>query len=224
MTPPRNHSIPRGPMDAPDPAGPEPSDWAAEFAARHDVRLRLEAPLPEDVPGYKYDDNEGPVVVLNAAMPPERRHFALAHEVAHILLGHGDELEEGEELEANRLAAELLLPTERFSREAWQPLRELKRLFPHASHEAIARRRLAFVPGVLTIVDDGRLTRRLVSEGFAAPPHPAPFEWNLIERAFETRGDLEEEAEGLRLSAVFVDEGRGVARVLLLAEGDEPAA
>lgn len=192
--------------------------WAEAFAARHRLRIRYETPLPGRVPAYKYDDEHGPVVVLDSALPPERQHFSLAHETAHVLLDHGDEIAPEEELAANRLAGELLLPDPLFSEHTHLTLRELKAEFPHASFEVIARRRLAFAPGVLTIVDDMRLTRRLVADDFAAPPRPVPAEWRLIERCFRERADLDDSGEGIRLHGTYVDEGRGVIRVLLVTE------
>lgn len=194
------------------------SAWAEDFAASVGLELRLEAPLPGGVPAYKYDGPEGPVVVLDATLPAERLHFTLAHEAAHVLLDHAGEVEPSEEFEANRLASELLLPEREFRPHAHRTLRELKELFPHASFEVLARRRLAFTPGVLTVVDNGELTRRLASDGFAHPPLPAEPEWRVIREAYTRAADLEREIHGLRLAATHVDTGRGVARVLLLVE------
>jgi len=129
-----------------------PGSWAKSFAAAHEVGLRFESPLPDGVNGYKYDGEDGPVVVLDSAATPERRNFALAHEVAHILLGHSGEVGENEEREANRLASELLLPAMEFAPAANLGLRELKEIFPHASFEAIARRPADAFPGSAPIV------------------------------------------------------------------------
>jgi Zn-dependent peptidase ImmA (M78 family) len=192
--------------------------WAKEFAAEHGLLLREETALPGGVPAYKYDSPDGPVVVLDASLPQERKNFALAHETAHILLGHNDGVAPEEEAEANQLASELLLPHNDFAPDAWRSLRELKEIFPHASFEAIARRRLAYIRGVLTIVDDGSLKRRLVSEGFTAPPQPTSFEWGMIDQCYREKRDFEHSDEGLHMHAFYVDTGRNVVRVLLTVE------
>ncbi len=192
--------------------------WAKEFAARHGLILREETALAGGVPAYKYDSPEGPVVVLDASLPQERKNFALAHEAAHILLDHNDGIAPEEETEANRFASELLLPHDDFSPDAWRSLRELKEIFPHASFEAIARRRLAYVQGVLTIVDNGDVKRRLVSEDFTAPARPTALEWSVIDQCYKEKRDIERSDEGLHLHACYVDAGRGVVRVLLTVE------
>jgi len=95
-----------------------------------DLRNRLEAegvrifelPVPEDAfsgfsfwhPGY------GPCILLHAKEPKGRRNFTLAHELAHLLYGHGSSLcyipfkfsepLKGQEKKANIFAIELLLP------------------------------------------------------------------------------------------------------------------
>ncbi len=193
-----------------------PSDWAQAFAKKHGVRLRCETPLPGDLPALKYEDGDGPIVLLDSRLPHERQNFSLAHEVAHVLLGHGGELGPLEENEADTLASELLLPRELFEPEVWRPLRELKELFGHASFEAIARRKITLTPGGLTIWDNQKLVRRLSGLEFALPPQPVPPEYVLARRCYEHRCDQSEEGDGFTLEATFVDEGRGVERVLLL--------
>lgn len=203
--------------DSPHYRDPE-NRWALEFARRHNITLRFESPLPNGVPGYKYDDRGEVVVVLDSSLPPPRRNFALSHECAHIILEHSEEVDPAEEVQANLLAAELLLPERDFAPLAAAGLRELREYFPHASFEAIARRRLAFIPGVLTIVDNGEFTSRLSSENFAAPARITDLEWQWIGRAYKEKRDISGEAEGLAFQAVYVDEGRGVVRVLLYVE------
>ena len=196
-----------------------PTTWAANFAIEHDLRLIYETPLPGNVPAYKYEDDDGDqVVVLDSVLPPERQHFSLAHETAHILLGHRDEISEEEESEADQLASELLLPEAPFSENAHLTLRELKELFPHASFEAIARRRLQFISAALTIVDNMKLTRRLMSDDFQAPPRPVTPEWKAIQRSYEEHTDIEQIRGGLLFRTTYVDDRRGVARVLLRVE------
>jgi hypothetical protein len=101
---------------------------------------------------------------------------------------------------------------------AHEPLRALKETFPHASFEALARRCLAFRQAVLTIFDNGTVTRRLASDGFAAPQRPMEWEWEVVQRCYEDRMDLAGSFEGLEMQATYVDDGRGVVRVLLFTE------
>jgi len=84
--------------------------------------LIFELPVPDDAfSGFSFWHLEyGPCVLLNAREPKGRRNFTLAHELAHLLYGHGSSLcyiplKFGEalgdlEYKANRVAIELLLP------------------------------------------------------------------------------------------------------------------
>ncbi len=194
------------------------TEWARNFSARHGIELKYETPLPGSVSGYKYRSSDSPVVVLDSNLPPERQHFALAHEVAHIVLEHQGPIKPEEEAEANHLASEFILPEKQFRQQAWRPLHELKKLFSHASYEVIARRRLAFVPGALTIFDNGRRTTRLTSDDFSAPDEPVEGEWETARESFRRREDVTCENDGLLICATYVDDGRGVERVLLIVE------
>ncbi len=86
-----------------------------ELARRCGVPFRF-APLAEDRRAYLIEG----AVVLNDALAPERAHWAYCHEAAHLLLGHSRELphdeaeEKEQEAQANRLAADLLLPEDQF--------------------------------------------------------------------------------------------------------------
>lgn len=192
-------------------------EWASWFARKHGLTLRIEPALPGGVPAYKYSGPEGPVVVLDSQLSPERRHFSLAHEAAHILLNHEGEVLPNEEREANELAAELLLPDDEFASLAHLTLRELKAAFPHASYEAIARRKLAYVDAVLTVLDDGAVTRRVHASGFAAPSEPTDLEWDVVLACYRQREDISRTVEELSLAATYVDSGP-VERVLLIVE------
>lgn len=104
---------------------------------------------------------------------PERRHWALAHEVGEYsayrlftLLGIPlvDIPSGAREQVANRLANALLLPRSWFadwgSRLNWDLL-ELKKVFSSASHELIVRRMLEMSPAVIiTLFDQGALQWR----------------------------------------------------------------
>lgn len=85
-------------------------------------------PEPNDFSGFLYQSgNSAPVIGVNSRHPPNRRRFTIAHELGHLLLHskQGVHLDQavvqmrGEkagtgtdehEIEANRFAAELLMP------------------------------------------------------------------------------------------------------------------
>lgn len=102
-------------------AGEKPLPDLRERLESEGVRI-FELPVPEDAfSGFSFWHLEyGPCVLLNAREPKGRRNFTLAHELAHLLYGHGSSLcyiplKFGERLEdleykANRVAIELLLP------------------------------------------------------------------------------------------------------------------
>jgi Zn-dependent peptidase ImmA (M78 family) len=111
-----------------------------------------------------------PTVVLRPEPRPERRHWAVAHEigehVAHRIL-HRLGVDprtvspNAREAVANQMAGRLLLPTAWFASDAatedWD-LVALKSRYSTASHELIARRMLELsAPAVISIFDQGRL-------------------------------------------------------------------
>jgi hypothetical protein len=162
--------------------------------------------------------------VLDIDMYPPRRNWRFCHELAHILLGHTevDVINEENEREADKLAAELLIPKDEFRR----AMREtgvdgLKERFPYASWEVIARRWASERPAVLTIYDNGRLTGRYGPGELKFPPRPSAAEVELIRKCYTEKKHLAESTGGgvgLDMHALFVDDGRGVERVLLLTE------
>lgn len=98
-------------------------------AIAHDlgIHIRQEA-LSDNVSGMLIRNQErggssGFEIVINSYHPQSRRHFTLAHEIAHFIL-HRDLIESGltdnklyrsglpepEEVQANRLASEMLMP------------------------------------------------------------------------------------------------------------------
>lgn len=82
----------------------------------------FELPIPSDeFSGFSYWHHEyGPCILLNAKEPQGRRNFTLAHELSHLLFGHGSSVcyiplkfhrNLGNiEYKANQFAIELLLP------------------------------------------------------------------------------------------------------------------
>lgn len=115
---------------------------------------------------------------------PERRHFAIAHEVgeanAHrVFDALGVDPREAaagtRETVANALAGRLLAP-QRWMRGVWRDtdgdLFEMKQVFATASHELIARRVLECAPRALivTVTDQGRVTWRRWNLSGPTPP------------------------------------------------------
>jgi Zn-dependent peptidase ImmA (M78 family) len=118
-------------------------------------------------------ENASAAILLADDPRPERRHWAVAHEIGEFaahrvadLAGFAaSDLTEGDrEHLANRLASCLLLPRPWFAcvaESAEWDLFELKQRFSTASHELIARRMLEMSPSVVvTLCDEGRLAWR----------------------------------------------------------------
>jgi len=166
-------------------------------------------------------------VLLDPDLTPERACWSYCHETAHWRLGHPDmpprdETEEREqEAAANALAAELLLPAEQFRPLAGFSLAGLKHACPYASHEVLSRRRLAFRPGLLTIFDNEKLTARLAPDGWNCPRRLFGLEVEALNLCRKIHGDFVLRRDGRTVEATWVDEGRGVERVILFMEGDE---
>jgi len=193
-----------------------------ELSARFGVPYRF-AKLPEKCRAYLVDG----AAVLNENLNSERAHWAYCHEVAHLQLGHpanpprDDAEERDQETEANRLASDLLLPEDQFAPAAQGSLTELKRTFPFASHEVLARKRMRYRPGLLTIFDNGKMTARLVPDDWNPPAGGLfPLEREALKLSLESKGEETVKREGLQVEATYVDEGRGVIRVILFLEGE----
>lgn len=118
---------------------------------------------------------------------PERRHWAVAHEIGEstayrVFRELGVDPNEApvaaREAVANRLAGCLLLPRDWFLSDGgavdWDLL-ELKARYSTASHELIARRMLEMPPPVIiTLVDQGKPQWRRSNRHFRAPPRTPP--------------------------------------------------
>jgi Zn-dependent peptidase ImmA (M78 family) len=123
-----------------------------------------------------------PAIFLRNDPRPERRQWAVAHEIgehrAHLVFARlgvdPHETAVARESVANWLAARLLLPRSWFFDDALQcewDLAQLKRRYVTASHELIARRMLdAQLPVVISVFDHGRLTFRRGNLPGACPP------------------------------------------------------
>ncbi|MCX6641395.1 MAG: ImmA/IrrE family metallo-endopeptidase [bacterium] len=192
-----------------------------DLAARHGVPYRF-AVVPEGHRAYLM----GNVVILNQTLTPERAHWAYCHEVAHLLLHHpallpiDESAEIEQENEANRLASELLLPDELILPHIQHSLLDLKQTFPFASHEVLARRRQLFRSGLLTIFDNGKMTTRLAPDGWSCPANLFPLEQQALKECYTNRSEVILDVDGMKVEGTYVDEGRGVLRVILFLEGD----
>lgn len=160
-------------------------------------------------------------IVLNPDVYPPRLNYAFCHELAHLLLKHPYEpyLRKEIEREADTLAIELMLPREEFIQAMkLYTIPELKRLHPHASWEVIARRWGEFQPAVVTIFDEGLLTRRIPPPGMICPLQPTPEEWDLVRLTFSTKTHQRRTSNLLIMHSYYIDEARGVQRVILITE------
>lgn len=90
--------------------------------------------LEDNISGFLYLKEDKPIIFVNSLHPKARRRFTAAHEMGHFLLNHNGELfvdkghilyrdsrsKDGnirQEKEANKFAAELLMPEEMFTDE-----------------------------------------------------------------------------------------------------------
>lgn len=123
------------------------------------------------------------VVLLGGEKRPERRHWALAHEIGEATaervfqrlgIGPADAPASVREQIANGIATRLLLPRRWLASDGpevdWD-LAALKREYATASHELIARRMLELMPGpiIVTVLDHGEIAWRRTNFSRPAP-------------------------------------------------------
>ena len=191
-------------------------EFIQNLAKSHSLQIRIKD-LGDGPRAYIIDD----VVYLDESLPQERKNFAFCHELAHRLLHHQvqDVLSEEMEREANMMAAELLLPGDTFRRDAMMyQLDRLKELYPQASWEVIARARLALIPAILTILDNGKRTLRIAPDGFQFPYRLMPVERTVFKHCFEHRDHFSQQQGAVHTHGFFVDSGSNVLRVILWTE------
>lgn len=196
-------------------------DFINRLAREHSVKVEFNAAI--GAAGAQALVRPDKTIVLDPDLYPPRMAFRFCHELAHILLDHsGPALSKSDEYEADKLAGELLLPESDFKRAIRKyDLEGLKEQFPHASWEAIGRRYIQFIESVLTIWDNGKQTTRVGSPGFGFPPAPENVESAVMKRCLERGEHIAEKVGRFDMSAWFVDEGRGVKRVLMLTKVEE---
>lgn len=157
---------------------------------------------------------------------PERKHFAVAHEIMELELKKV--LEDARECHrwANLAASFLLMPTPWFREECMRTgfdIAELKKVFSTASWEAVSLRTLNFSESIITIVDDGRVTRRKSSYPFHVPKKLSGEEKHLVEEVLRTGTAKTQHFPSCEVAGypVFEEEHR---RVILRTLFDESAA
>ena len=194
-------------------------EFIQNLAKIHKLRIRVKK-LKGGPRAYLMGD----MVYLDSSMPPERRNFAFCHELAHHILQHTaqESLSMDMEREANKMAAELLLPPESFRKDATvYPLDQLKNLYPQASWEVIARSKLAIVPAVLTIFDNGKRSLRIAPDNFQFPRKLMPVENRVVEFCLLHHTNYIAHDDVVKVQGYFIDTGEGVQRVLLWTEFNE---
>jgi Zn-dependent peptidase ImmA (M78 family) len=173
-----------------------------------------------------------PTILLRPEPRPERRHWAVAHEIgehlaARVFARLGVDARTvsagSREWAANALASRLLLPGRWFERRArrcgWD-LFELKRAFSTASHELVARRMLDFDPPVIiSVFDQGRLQSRWTNAAWRVPP-PSPGELECFTRVHSSGQPMCLRRGGLVLQGWPIHE-EGWKREILRLEIDD---
>lgn len=191
-------------------------DFIRRVSEEYKVKVRV-IPLDEGMRGYKIGDE----IVLNEGLYPERRNWTFCHELGHIILGHSSEPTPDDDLEADRFAAELMLPEVDFIPDSrGMNLEKLKKSYPHASWEAIARRCIRFHPAILTIFDGEKITVRLGSPELNFPLTPTKEEIAVSEECCRRKEHFSEDFNTLSVNAYYIDEGMGVVRVILISQPD----
>ncbi|MFC1555586.1 ImmA/IrrE family metallo-endopeptidase [candidate division KSB1 bacterium] len=158
-------------------------------------------------------------VIVNKNDPPERQNFTLAHEYFEYTFKDDTELlPEEKHRKADICASELLLPEESFKPAAAEfGLHELKKIFPHVSYEAIARRYIRFVPAVVTIFDNMVCTSRFASEGMNYPHTPSEVERTIAIECAKSHETAHKFEPPLDVSGYILDEKNSIIRIFVIA-------
>ena len=202
------------------------------------LRLRIEVILDhaQQPRGRQSRFDERPTIFVRPEERPERLQWAVAHELGETMAHRifrdleitADDLQPQDREEiANRFATRLLLPQRWFlatAREHDGNLLALKNTFRTASHELIAWRLLDLpVPTIITLFDQGRLTRRRGNSA-QKPPRLQPLEHWCWQQATEHGEPCLIRQSGLALQAWPVHEGawrREFVRTRILCEDEE---
>ncbi len=149
-------------------------------------------------------------------------NWRFCHELAHILLGHqfSGLISSDMEIEADAMAGEIMLPADSF-RKNMQAMNivELKEQYAHASWEAVLRKWIEQKGAVLTIFDNGKITQRIAPEDFNFPRTPSRQELSVFRICAKEKrhySQIFEDSIQLNVEGYYVDDGRGIKRVLLV--------
>ena len=120
---------------------------------------------------------------------PERKNFALAHEIMEIQLKKAIHNPTLCHRWANLGASFLLTPTPWFREECLITdfdVAQLKSTFSSASWEVVSLRTLNFSESIVTIVDNGRISRRKSSYPYHVPRKLSEEEHNALHKVLQT--------------------------------------
>ncbi len=189
-----------------------------DMARRHDIELHFKR-LTDGVRGYSIPDR---TIVLDLDLSEERMNWTFCHELAHLLQGHGkpeSPVTMQDERDAHHQAQDLLLPPETFRPDTYRfSLTELKKRYPQASWEVIARTRVRHRPGVLTIFDNNKRTVRTAPQPLHFPSELHSLEQEVKQFLNANNPITQRSGDGLQVEGVFIDEGRGVERIILITD------
>lgn len=150
--------------------------------------------------GFKIRPRRGPqridlaerTIHLDFKQRWERQQAIVAHELGHWALGRAREEPRDEESEqaAWFVGASLIVPRESLYAQLrkTQRLDDLALAHPNASRELLGRRIIETRSGFLTIIDNGRIRKRIASPHIetAPPPQLSPLERDLVQAAYKT--------------------------------------
>ena len=159
-------------------------------------------------------------ITINANDTEERKSFTIAHELGEIILYDNSELSNDDKHKiSNLIAADFLMPEDEFKKDIQNnDLKQLKKKYKNCSYEAIARRILKFIPHVLTIFDNKKKYIRIASDSINFPSAITQIEQEVVERCYQTENHHEKKEDNLMIKGYYINEGKGVERVILLTE------
>lgn len=170
----------------------------------------------EEMRGFSLSDQPVPVIVANAKDAPNGRVFTLMHELAHVLLHSGGvcDLGEGEpranavEVFCNRVAGEILVPSESLQTLIDGLPRPFRGEWPEEHVASIARR---------FSVSEEVVLRRLLTLGVTTLAYYRRMREHYLERFLRARAAERVEAEGFLHPAerAFRDRGRAFVGLVL---------
>lgn len=197
--------IPRLPGSDPEEAatiaradlGLSPDQPIANLVTRLEKNGVVIAAIPYEIKGYDafsvWADTEPrmPVIVMTAAIPGDRQRWNVAHELGHLVLHYTYTAAPSQlENEANRFAAEFLLPEDTIRRDFNTPL-TLTILADLKSRWGVSMRALIMRAFQLDVITDGQrryLFRQMATKGWwEEEPVPIPSEKpRLLRKLAET--------------------------------------